>query len=269
MASESLLDAGAGDAQKSKLWFGCVDCGGLTSWRDSTGNRTCYKALSSIGLAANVGVYVYLRKDFPVMVAIGTLWFLKNMVAIWGQDTPTWIVPGNPFLFCFIYFAGIPGAVWMMSGCPRSGEVAFPHSDMVGLALFISGLAYSFAYEFGRFQWKKRPENKGKCHTVGLASLSTHPNYFGDLLTYNGWALAGASKCAFSLSMFQMAMFVWFVIPNADAYLARRYPEFPAYAAKTAPIIPFVRSPMVNWLIAGVGAVASMYTGAFCTMSCE
>jgi len=269
MATESLLEASSKKGEEPNLCCGLVDCNNLLSWRANTGNRQCYKVLSSIGLATIIGVYAYMRKEFPVMVIIGALWFMKNMVAIWGQDTPTWIVPGSPVLFCFIYFFGIPAAVWMLAGCPESGEISLPYRDEVGLGLFVFGTIYSFAYEFGRFRWKSRPENKGKCHTVGLATFSIHPNYFGDLFTYNGWAIAGGSKCGLSLSLFQMGMFLWFVIPNADAYLANRYKEFPEYAAKTGPLIPFVRSPLVNQIFAWAGFVGSMYASTYCTMHCE
>eukprot|EP00929_Paragymnodinium_shiwhaense_P107767 TRINITY_DN74129_c0_g1_i1.p1 TRINITY_DN74129_c0_g1~~TRINITY_DN74129_c0_g1_i1.p1 ORF type:complete len:271 (+),score=23.78 TRINITY_DN74129_c0_g1_i1:70-882(+) len=270
MASVALLEAGSKDAEAPKLWCGCIDCNSLLSWRANTGNRQCYKVLSSCGLATIMSVYVYSRQNFPVMLLIGVLFFLKNMVAVWGQDTPTFIVPGSPALFCLFYFFGIPSAIWIFAGCPASGEISFRYREIVGLVLFVFGTIYSFAYEFGRFQWKKLPENKGRCHTIGLASLSIHPNYFGDLFAYNGWAIAGGSMCAFSISWFQMGMFLWFVIPNADAYLAQRYQkDFPAYAAKTAPLIPFLRSPLVNQIIAWVGFLGSMYAGMQCTAHCS
>jgi len=200
-----------------------------------------------------------------VMVLIGVLWFSKNLVAIWGQDTPTVLAPGNPFMFCMAYVFGIPTTVWIFAGCPENGDISFLYRDVVGLVFFVFGLCYSFAYEVGRFRWKQLPENKGRCHTVGLASLSIHPNYFGDLFTYNGWAIAGGSTCAFSISGFQMGLFLWFWIPHSDAYLAQRYSaDFPAYAAKTAPIIPFVRSAFINQVIAWLGLAACMYGSTNC-----
>lgn len=254
-----------------RLWCGVLDCNSLLSWRSNTGDRELYKALSSAGLAVNIGVYLYLRSEFPAMTLIGVLYFLKNMVAIWGQDTPTWLVPGSPAFFVLIYLVGIPSALWMLVGCPASCDstLDFPHRDVVAVAMFVFGLSFSFVYEFGRFRWKKRPENKGRLHTVGLAALCVHPNYFGDLFTYNGWALAGGTKCAFGLSLFQLSLFVWFVIPNADAYLAKRYPdEFPAYADNTATLIPFLRSPLLNHLLAAICCAGSVYASIFCTERC-
>jgi protein-S-isoprenylcysteine O-methyltransferase Ste14 len=270
MASVALLESGSAENQAPKLWGGCIDCANLASWRSNTGNRQCYKACATIGLVANVGVYCYIQWDLPMLVLIAILWFLKNMVAIWGQDTPTCLVPGSPLFACIVYVFAVPSAMYMLSACRGNGAISFPYRDAISLALFVFGTVYAFAYEFGRFQWKKLPENKGRCHTVGLASLCIHPNYFGDLFTYNGWALASGSTCAFGLTLFQMGTFLWFVIPNADAYLAQRYhTEFPAYAAKTAPLFPFVRSPFLNQLIAWIGFVASIYASTYCTEHCQ
>jgi len=204
------------------------------------------------------------------MVFIGLLWLAKNLVGIWGQDTPTVLAPGNPLVFGLAYMFGIPSVVWIFAGCPGNGDLSFPYHDVVGFILFVLGLGYSYAYEVGRFRWKQLPENKGRCHTVGLASLSVHPNYFGDLLTYTGWTIAGGSTCGFSIAAFQMGLFLWLWIPGSDAYLAERYStEFPAYAAKTAPIIPFVRSPFVNQVIAWVGLAYSLYAGTKCGLHCS
>merc|ERR1712127_68427 len=105
---------------------------------------------------------------------------------------------------------GLPSALWMLSGCPENGDISFRYRDVVGLTLFVFGSGYSLAYEASRFRWKKLPESKGRCHTVGFARLCIHPNYFGDLISYTGWAIAGGSVCALSLSLFQMGEFLWF-----------------------------------------------------------
>jgi protein-S-isoprenylcysteine O-methyltransferase Ste14 len=270
MASNALLAADGTAEGAPSLWCGCVDCNDVAAiFRGNSGNRTFWKALSTCAFTTIMGVYSYTRRDSPAMVIIGLIWYVKNTYAIWGQDTPTVLCPGNPMMFCVAYI-GISTAAWLLAGCPRNGDISFPYSDVVGLAIFVLGLIYSFAYEAGRFRWKKLPENKGKAHTVGLASLSVHPNYFGDLLTYNGWALAGGTRCAFSLSAFQMGLFLWFWIPQSDAYLAQRYPnDFPSYAAKTATIIPLVRSPFINQAIAWGGLAYSLYASTYCGMNCE
>lgn len=271
MSSATLIEADGIQIEAPKMWCGCVDCNKFGRfWRTNTGSRKFWKTLSSLAFIAVVVVYIYSRRKFPAMVLIGVLWLVKNLVTIWGQDTPTVLAPGNPFVFALAYMFGIPSVVWIFAGCPGNGELVFPCHDIVGLVFFLFGLGYSCAYEVGRFLWKQRPENKGRCHTNGLASLSVHPNYFGDLFTYTGWTIAGGSQCGFSVAAFQMGLFLWFWIPSSDAYLAQRYlTEFSAYAARTPPIIPFVRSPFVNQVIAWIGLLYSLYASTRCGLSCS
>eukprot|EP00494_Astrolonche_serrata_P020197 UN20415 len=43
--------------------------------------------------------------------------------------------------------------------------------------------------ELQRKWWLDRPENEGKLYTQGFFSITRHPNYFGDILIFVGWAL--------------------------------------------------------------------------------
>jgi hypothetical protein len=70
----------------------------------------------------------------------------------------------------------------------------------LGFVLFLFGSIYSLSYELQRFAWKARPENKGRLHTEYLASVSIHPNYFGDLFSFTGWNLIVSTYCALAAS---------------------------------------------------------------------
>ncbi|CAK9079044.1 unnamed protein product [Durusdinium trenchii] len=134
----------------------------------------------------------------------------------------------------------------------------------LGLALYLGGSFYSLAYEVGRFRWKARPENKGKLHTVGLASWCIHPNYFGDLFTYTGWGLAAGTTCAVSVPVLMFFTFVLVVVPNSDNYLSQRYPkEFPAYAAHTATLIPGLHSKVLSQVLAWLCLLLCIYSWCF------
>merc|ERR1712137_484646 len=125
--------------------------------------------------------------------------------------------------------------------CTQSEDITFPFHSVLGLALFFFGSTYALSYEVHRFWWKAKFENKGKLHTTYLAALSIHPNYFGDLFTYAGWALVSGTVFALQVPFWLPMLFMEFVIPNSDAYLARRYPEqFPAYANSVGTLIPFI-----------------------------
>lgn len=161
----------------------------------------------------------------------GAIFLIKALVEIWGQETGR---------------------------------------DLLGLALYLGGSCYSLAYEVGRFQWKAKPENKGKLHTVGLAAWCIHPNYFGDLFTYTGWGLACGTTCALSIPIMMIWTFVMFVVPNSDDYLAKRYPEqFPSYAAKTATLIPGLHSKVMSQILAWVGLGICIYCWCYtCPAPC-
>jgi len=145
----------------------------------------------------------------------------------------------------------------------------FPHRETAGLALYLFGSSYSLGYEVHRFRWKARPENQGKLHTVGLATYCIHPNYFGDLFTYGGWGLACGTQCAMSPALLSLFYLTLFVVPNSDAYLAQKYPdEFPAYLAKTARLIPGVRSKAAAHALAWAGLLVSFYMQINCGPAC-
>jgi len=197
----------------------------------------------------------------------------------WAQDTPTWVAPGGLGLFVIVYLLGLPSVLAMYGYCQCECDVSaawlrlFGTSPFalpgLGLALFAFGTAYSWAYEGSRFRFKARPENRGRLHTEGLASLCVHPNYFGDLFTYTGFALATGTSCALCVPAGMPALFVFLVIPNSDAYLATRYGKaFQEYAACTAKLIPGLFNERVERAFSLVLLAASVWLSFQCGPAC-
>ena len=77
--------------------------------------------------------------------------------------------------------------LWLISAFPLK-STNFSRKSTPGLRL---------GYELHRFAFKARPQNKGRLHTEQLASLSIHPNYFGDLFMFTGMALVIGNKVPF------------------------------------------------------------------------
>mmetsp|Transcript_7515 Transcript_7515/g.23606 ORF Transcript_7515/g.23606 Transcript_7515/m.23606 type:complete len:324 (-) Transcript_7515:141-1112(-) len=284
-------------------------CRKLTIWRSapsagSSGKRRPWKFLCSVCLIAEFAVYFYyvaprdsfLRRtmscmmtdaraaeevkkipvlDHNLLLLVGAVTLLKLLIEVWGQDTPTWVCPGGIVLFVLIYGLGLPSIVVYMNGyCIAKRDLATSVDPTLracfGLLLFLFGSVYALSYEVGRFQWKQRPENKGKLHTVGLAKYCIHPNYFADIFTYTGWAVLAGTTCALSAPLGAVWSLVYLVIPNSDAYLARKYSkEWAGYAAKTATLIPFVHSWTVLQILAWIGFAGSVYLGANCAGQCD
>ena len=244
------------------------DCGAWVNWRGSKGKRTAWKAACTVLLLTYIGWFVTLVSDSLVQQTIGVVFASKLLIEAWGQDTPTWVVPGTVQLFVIVYVVGIPSIVGLYGYC-REVDVDIPYRELLGLALYLFGSTYSLSYELHRFWWKAKPENKGKLHTTGLARFCIHPNYFGDLFTYFGWGLAAGTQCAMSITPAALFYLTLCVIPNSDAYLAKKYPdEFPQYLESTARLIPGLRSQMASYLVAWAGLAISMLMEISCGKAC-
>lgn len=262
--------SGSGSVAESLLPESNTCCGGLKrdfrkwiQWRNpsgSVGNRLPWQCLCSVLLILEMIPYFICVKHSWVLCVMGGFFLIKAMVEVWGQRTPTWIVPGTCCMLVVVYTLIIPTVAYMYGYCTMASDIHFQGRDMVALILYFGGSLFSLAYEVGRFRWKAQAENKGRLHTVGLAAWCIHPNYLGDLFTYTGWASACGTTCAVSIPILMIWTFVLFVVPNSDFYLAERYPlEFPAYAQKTATLIPGLRSKVLSQILAWTCLMTSVY----------
>ncbi|HLR26450.1 MAG TPA: DUF1295 domain-containing protein [Fodinibius sp.] len=110
---------------------------------------------------------------------------------------------------------------------------------IAGCALYLTGSYLNTASEYERYRWKQDPKNRGRLYTQGLFSYAMHINYFGDTLLFTGFALITASMWSLILPGAIVTLFIFFQIPNLDAYLSEKYGEdFDAYAENTSTFIP-------------------------------
>ncbi|QDZ23219.1 DUF1295 domain-containing protein [Chloropicon primus] len=112
---------------------------------------------------------------------------------------------------------------------------------LVALGLYAAGSWLSTRSEWQRKAWKERRENRGKCYTEGLFALSRNPNYLGDVVLFSGWALATGRWWTWWVPLFMGLSFVFYHIPEKEAYLASRYKaQWPAYKARTKALLPYI-----------------------------
>ena len=64
---------------------------------------------------------------------------------------------------------------------------------VVAAAAYFGGSFLNTFSELQRKWWKAQPQNKGRCYTQGLFSLSRNINYFGDVVLFGAWAAATAA----------------------------------------------------------------------------
>ena len=113
--------------------------------------------------------------------------------------------------------------------------------DAVAVLLFLAGSAITTGSELQRHLWKQQPEHQGQLYTGGLFRWARHINYFGELVSWSGYALLAHHPAAAAVPAAMLGGFVFYNVPLLDGYLARRYgPAFDAYAARTKKLIPFL-----------------------------
>lgn len=160
-----------------------------------------------------------------------TLFYLLQRKVDWSEVLP---------LSLFLMFLE-PSFCLLASGVTRSNPAVVDIWLYVALALIVVGSYLNTASEVQRKWWKKNPANKGKCYTEGLFRYSMHINYFGDMVSFSGWALLTGVVWSVLVPLAMTAGFVFSQIPGLDAYLEDRYgDDFRAYAKRTKKLIPFI-----------------------------
>merc|ERR1711974_331462 len=66
--------------------------------------------------------------------------------------------------------------------------------ELVGALLFLVGTYLNVWPEYARHLWKAHPENAGRLYTGGWFAVCRHINYFGEALSFVGFALVTAAR---------------------------------------------------------------------------
>ena len=127
---------------------------------------------------------------------------------------------------------------------PAWGGPARIATGALGLVLIACGavLAVAGARDLdrgGSFTDVPRPRAAGRLVDTGVYGLVRHPIYGGIVLAAVGWGLA----CASPASLFFSAVLLGFFFLKStreEAWLAERFPDYPAYRTRTRRFIPYV-----------------------------
>lgn len=116
--------------------------------------------------------------------------------------------------------------------------------QVLGVIVWLIGFIFEVGGDYQLTQFKSRSENKGKLLTSGLWSLTRHPNYFGEALSWwgiflialeqltDGWVIV--SPIIITL----LLLYVSGVPLLENKYKDRK--DFQEYAQKTAKFVPFI-----------------------------
>ena len=69
--------------------------------------------------------------------------------------------------------------------------------DGLAALLWLVGMFFETVSDYQLYQFKKKPDNKGKILTQGLWKYSRHPNYFGECLVWWGFFIFSLSDHAY------------------------------------------------------------------------
>jgi hypothetical protein len=138
-----LLDDGGAAPAESSCWH--LGPGNRTGWRGGFGSRRVWKAVCTVVLTAEFAGFLYVVHQRSVWgragdkddksynlptaeasvanFAIFLVTFLKYLVEIWGQETPTWVCPGTFLMFFIIYGLIFPGVAYSFGYCTQDCDV--------------------------------------------------------------------------------------------------------------------------------------------------
>jgi steroid 5-alpha reductase family enzyme len=119
-----------------------------------------------------------------------------------------------------------------------------PVSGITAIAVFLTGLVFESVADSQMNSFRKDHSNKGKIITSGLWSISRHPNYFGEALTWWGIGLftfSASGNWVSFLSPLVITLLLRFVsgVPLLEAKYRNRE-DFREYAKKTSVFIPYI-----------------------------
>lgn len=121
---------------------------------------------------------------------------------------------------------------------PGIGPVA-----VIGIMLWIVGLAFEAIGDYQLSRFKKDPNNAGKVMDKGLWSLTRHPNYFGDALLWWGIGIVGAETGSGVIGFIGPVVMTFFLlkvsgVPMLERSLQKRREGYAEYVARTSGFIP-------------------------------
>lgn len=118
-------------------------------------------------------------------------------------------------------------------------------TDIVGLLVFIVGLAFEAVGDWQLAHFKKDPSHRGQVMDQGLWRYTRHPNYFGDATAWWGlFIIAAGTTDGYWTVLSPLLMTFLLVRVSGVALLersqARTKPAYGDYIARTSPFLPWL-----------------------------
>ena len=171
-------------------------------------------------------ILLYVFSITYILRIIFTLFvFLKRKI-------PWWESLAGVFLSIILYY-------FIQIGSINSNPINV--LDFFGILLYLLGSYLNTRSEYGRYKFKRIPNNKGHIFDKGLFKYARHINYFGDVLLFTGFALVSQNVISLIIPFFMGLNFVFILIPAKESYLKEKYgEEFEMYRKHSKKLIPLI-----------------------------
>ena len=167
------------------------------------------------------------------------------------------------FQMVWVWTVSLPVTILNSPNVTRFHQPSFGTGrDIAGVILFAMGFMLESVSDVQKYQFRSKPENKGKVCDVGLFTWSRHPNYFGEIITQfsifmiavspaaNGYVHGGAFSALYSsiLGPFFLTLLLLFVSgltlqerPGAKKRYesGNHWESYKTYSERTSILIPF------------------------------
>ncbi len=138
--------------------------------------------------------------------------------------------------------------MWLISA-PLLGAQFYSDSsglgllDAAGLLLWIIGILFEAGGDYQLARFKANPENKGKVLDTGFWRYTRHPNYFGDVSVWWGYAFFSIAAGSYLPALGSLLMTALIIKVSGVALLEKTLknskPQYEAYIRKTSAFIPW------------------------------
>lgn len=122
--------------------------------------------------------------------------------------------------------------------------ITFQWWQMVGIILWLIGFIFEVGGDLQLENFKKNSANKGKLLTTGFWSLTRHPNYFGEALSWWGVFLVALTEITDSWLLISPALITLLLLfVSGVPLLEKKYQDredFKKYAKKTSKFFPII-----------------------------
>jgi steroid 5-alpha reductase family enzyme len=126
-----------------------------------------------------------------------------------------------------------------------NGNPGLEPLEWAGVAVWLFGALFEATADWQLARFKANPANRGKTMRYGLWRYSRHPNYFGQCVTWVGFALVACAAPWGWIAWFAPALITYLVLfvtgvpPAEERSLASRGEDYRRYQRETSVFVPW------------------------------